>query len=235
MSLVIPCYNEAGALPSIIESIKNNFNREDAEVIIVDNGSTDGSNKVLSALTANLPRVRVVTVPVNNGYGYGIISGLKEAAGEYLGWTHGDMQTPVQDAIKALKIIETGGNPRNIFIKGRRIGRPFFDRFFTAGMSIFESALFRTALYDINAQPNIFHRSLMEWFLNPPNDFALDLYAYHLAKINGFIIKRFPVSFLPRPHGESHWNTTIRSKYNFIKLVARYSFFLKNNDKYGRK
>ena len=221
-------------MPFIVEQIKNNFSREDTEVIIVDNGSTDGSDKVLSALTLSLPRVRVVTVPVNKGYGYGIIAGLKEAVGEYLGWTHGDMQTPVQDALKALKIIETERSPRKIFLKGQRIGRPFFDRFFTAGMSIFESALFGITLRDINAQPNIFHRSLMEGFFNPPNDFSLDLYAHHLAKINGFVIKRFPVSFLPRPHGESHWNTTLRSKYNFIKRVIRYSFSLKNSNKYGK-
>ena len=138
-----------------------------------------------------------------------IAAGLKEAVGEYLGWTHGDMQTPVQDALKALKIIETERSPRKIFLKGQRIGRPFFDRFFTAGMSIFESALFGITLRDINAQPNIFHRSLMEGFFNPPNDFSLDLYAHHLAKINGFVIKRFPVSFLPRPHGESHWNPAL--------------------------
>jgi len=234
LSLIIPCYNEVEALPFIVEQIKNNFSREDTEVIIVDNGSTDGSDKVLSALTLSLPRVRVVTVPVNKGYGYGIIAGLKEAVGEYLGWTHGDMQTPVQDALKALKIIETERSPRKIFLKGQRIGRPFFDRFFTAGMSIFESALFGITLRDINAQPNIFHRSLMEGFFNPPNDFSLDLYAHHLAKINGFVIKRFPVSFLPRPHGESHWNTTLRSKYNFIKRVIRYSFSLKNSNKYGK-
>ncbi|MEK7172940.1 MAG: glycosyltransferase family 2 protein [Patescibacteria group bacterium] len=233
-SLVIPCYNEVGALPLIIGNIKNNFLREDLEVIIVDNGSTDGSGKVLGALTANIPRVRVVTVPINNGYGYGIIAGLKEASGEYLGWTHGDMQTPVQDALKALKIIEAEGNPTKIFLKGQRTGRSFFDRIFTAGMSVFESALFGIMLRDINAQPNVFHRSLMKQFFNPPNDFSLDLYVYRLAKINGFVIKRFPVSFLPRPHGESHWNTTLRSKYNFIKRVIRYSFSLKNSNKYGK-
>src|SRR3989338_11102052 len=120
LSLITPCYNEVEALPFIVEQIKNNFSREDTEVIIVDNGSTDGSDKVLSALTLSLPRVRVVTVPVNKGYGYGIIAGLKEAVGEYLGWTHGDMQTPVQDALKALKIIETERSPRKIFLKGQR-------------------------------------------------------------------------------------------------------------------
>lgn len=228
-SLIIPCYNEAKTLPLIVENIRNNFIRNDAEVIIVNNGSTDESALVLSDLTAGLSKIRIVTVPVNKGYGYGIIAGLKEGSGEYLGWTHGDMQTPVEDAIKALELIEKEdvSTAERLFVKGLRTGRPFTDRFFTIGMSVFESILFWTVLKDINAQPNVFHRSFLKRFINPPDDFSLDLYVYYLAKVNGFSIKRFSVPFLSRRYGVSHWNTNLRSKYNFIKRTLTFSFSLK--------
>ena len=49
-------------------------------------------------------------------------------------------------------------------------------------MSIFETILLRTFLYDINAQPTIFERSFYESWVNPPTDFSLDLYSFYLAK-----------------------------------------------------
>ena len=56
---------------------------------------------------------------------------------------------------------------------------------FTFGMSVFESVLLRRPLRDINAQPTLFPRSLYETWTTPPEDFALDLYAYVSAKSAG--------------------------------------------------
>ena len=59
------------------------------------------------------------------------------AGGEYIGWTHADMQTDPADILKALEIIER--EQGLVFVKGNRKGRPLFDVFFTAGMSLFET------------------------------------------------------------------------------------------------
>jgi len=120
---------------------------------------------------------------------------------------HADMQTDPADVIKAMDIIETTGNDKNIFVKGDRKGRSVFDNFFTYGMSLFETGYLKCLLWDVNAQPNMFHRSFFEKWSNPPHDFSLDLYVLYLAKQNKLNIKRFNVIFPPRIHGSSHWDT----------------------------
>ena len=193
LSIVIPCYNEEKNIPLILSGFQGVIKRNDVEVIIINNGSTDNSKDMLNNLLPQYSFARVIGVEKNQGYGFGILSGLKGAKGEYIGWTHGDMQTPPNDILKALEIIEKNNNPKNIYMKGRRKGRPLIDRFFTFGMSVFESMYFSGIFYDINAQPNIFHRSFFEKWNNPPYDFSLDLYAFYMAKRQNLEIIRFPV------------------------------------------
>ncbi|ARU49512.1 glycosyltransferase family 2 protein [Sulfurospirillum diekertiae] len=142
LSIVIPCYNEAKNIPLILEKFKSVINRDDIEVIMVNNGSTDNSHEILDELIFQYPFARVINVAVNQGYGFGIVSGLKEAKGEFIGYTHADMQTDPSDPIKALSIIEKQSNPHNCYVKGDRKGRSLFDQFFTIGMSAFETFLF---------------------------------------------------------------------------------------------
>lgn len=227
LSLIIPCYNEEKNIPLILLRCEEAIKRDDMEVILVNNGSTDGTAHILGDLLSRYSFARSVTVPVNQGYGFGILAGLKEAKGEYIGWTHGDMQTPPGDAIRALELIERRGNPKDIYVKGARRGRPLFDNVFTWVMGVFESVYLRALLWDINAQPNIFHRSFFAGWENPPHDFSLDLYALYLAKVRHVRIVRFPVFFPPRIHGSSSWNTGIASKWKFIKRTLSFSVRLK--------
>lgn len=227
LSVVIPCYNEEKNIPLILEKFASVVKRDDIEIILVNNGSTDSSEQALNELLPKYPFAKTVKIEINQGYGFGILSGLKETQGEYIGWTHADMQTDPEDVIKALEIIESKGNPKNIYIKGDRKNRPFFDQFFTTGMFIFESLLMQTFLWDINAQPNIFHRSLFESLKNPPYDFSLDLFALYTAKKQHYKILRFDVIFKDRIHGTSHWNTGVTSKIKLIKRTIEYSFKLK--------
>ncbi|MDA8100690.1 MAG: glycosyltransferase family 2 protein [Nitrospiraceae bacterium] len=227
LSLVIPCYDEAKNIPLILERLKAAITRPDVEAILVNNGSRDGSQKVLDELLPGYPFARTVLVPVNRGYGYGIRQGLAAARGEYAGWTHADLQTDPSDALRALEIIERRGNPGAILVKGSRRGRPLFDQVFTVGMSLFETLYLGQRLWDINAQPNLFPRRFLESWTNPPDDFSLDLYALYLARKRGFEIVRFPVRFPPRIHGASSWNTGLRSKWKFIKRTLDFSVRLK--------
>jgi hypothetical protein len=94
-------------------------------------------------------------------------------------------------------------------------------------MSLFESILFRTGLFDINAQPTIFSRDFFNTWKNPPHDFSLDLFAYVQAKKQGLAVKRFPVVFGKRAFGVSHWNINWASKKKFIVRTLQYSFELK--------
>ena len=227
LSIVVPCYNEEKNIPLILEKFSSVINRDDVEMILVNNGSTDNSEIVLSELIPNYSFARVVNVEVNQGYGFGITSGLNEAKGEFIGYTHADMQTDPADVLKALQIIEQQINPKNCYIKGDRKGRPLFDQFFTMGMSAFETIYLGKKLWDINAQPNIFHKSFFESLENIPKDFSLDLYFLYTAQKQGLKVIRFDVVFPERVHGESSWNTGLASKWKFIKRTIDFSMKLK--------
>ncbi len=228
LSIVVPCYNEVENIPELLAAYARVIVRNDIEIILVDNGSTDTTKLLLEQLSPQyIHFLRVVTVPVNQGYGFGIIEGLKVAKGEFIGWTHGDLQTPPEDVLSALRIIEAKGDPVSVFVKGRRYGRPLFDLFFTWGMSVFETIYMGEVLYDVNAQPNVFHRSFFQKWTNPPHDFALDLYALYTAKKQNIEIVRYQVPFLKRLHGESKWNTSFSAKWKFIKRTISFSVVLK--------
>jgi len=227
LSIVVPCYNEAKNIPLIFERFAEAIDRNDVEILLVNNGSSDNSQEVIDSLLPQYPFARTVKVEVNQGYGFGILSGLQQGKGDYIGWTHADMQTDPRDAIKALELIESLGNPENVYVKGLRKGRPLFDEVFTKGMSFFETVYLKTNLWDINAQPNVFHRSFFEQWESPPKDFSFDLYALFQAKVSGITVKRIPVVFPPRIHGESSWNTGLAAKWKFIKRTVEFSVKLK--------
>jgi glycosyltransferase involved in cell wall biosynthesis len=224
-SLIIPCYNEEANLPLLIDRCKVLVGRPDIEVIFVDNGSTDNTSEVLRSLVEKYPGCQRIRIEDNQGYGFGIMSGLKVARGEILGWTHADMQTDPQDALMGLDFFDKHGN--DIFVKGRRYGRPFMDVVFTIGMGIFETFLLARPMWDINAQPTLFSRRFFESWTTPPDDFALDLYAYYQAQSYGLKVCRFPVRFGERAFGVSHWNVNWAAKRRFIRRTIDFSFQLK--------
>ncbi|MDB5775647.1 MAG: glycosyl transferase family 2 [Herbaspirillum sp.] len=226
-SLVIPCYNEAANLPLLLERCRDVTARPGVEVILVDNGSSDDSPQVLSKLLPQYPGCRSVRVEVNQGYGFGILTGLRAASGEFLGWTHADMQTDPQDALIALDIIDKHG--AQIFAKGRRYGRPLGDVLFTVGMSAFETLLLGKPMWDINAQPTVFSRRFFETWTQPPHDFSLDLYAYFMAQRADLAVHRFPVRFGERAHGVSNWNINWAAKRKFIRRTIDFSLQLKKS------
>lgn len=228
LSVVVPCYNEEKNIPLLLNRFKEAIgNREDIILIVVDNGSTDNSSAVINDLLPNYNFAKLCKVEVNEGYGFGILSGLQIAESDFLGWTHADLQTDPLDVVKAFDIIASQHYNPNIFLKGNRRGRPFSDSFFTFGMSMFESMYLGVGLNDINAQPNIFHRSFYEKWNNPPKDFSLDLYVYYTAIVSHCKVQRFPVVFPERIHGESKWNTGFKSKIKFIKRTLKFSKELK--------
>lgn len=229
LSIVVPCYNEAENIPLILARFSEIVNRPDVEVILVNNGSHDNSKEVLDTLLPQYSFAKTINIEVNKGYGFGIVSGLKEGQGEFLSYTHADMQTDPADLIKALNIIEAEEQRLDCYVKGDRKGRPFFDQFFTSGMSLFETIYMNTKLWDINAQPNLFSRKFFESLHDIPDDFSLDLYFLYKAKKLGLKVVRFDVRFPERLHGESSWNTGFSAKWKFIKRTFNFSIKLKRH------
>ena len=228
LSIIVPCFNEEKNIPLIIRRF-DAVKPEDlsAELILVDNGSSDRSNALIKEMMKTHDWLKLAHIKKNIGYGFGIWTGIKAASGEYICWTHADLQTDLKDTITAFNLIGLQKDSEHCFVKGKRTGRPIFDRFFTFGMSLFETLALQTWLNDINAQPNLFHKSFLTHAPNPPKDFSFDLYFYYIAKKKGYAIIRFPVGFTERIYGHSHWNTGLASKWKFIKRTVDFTIKLR--------
>lgn len=232
-SIVVPCYNEEKNLRKLVSEFEKNLisKKNNVEVILVNNGSKDGSLKLMEELQKKNNFIKIVNVEENQGYGYGILQGLKETTGDYIGWIHADLQFNPSEIVKAIEYIENNDYPKNVFIRGKRTNRPLLDTIFTIGMSIYESIILGVRLWDINAQPTLILREFYNTWENPPYDFSLDLYAYYNAKIQKQKIYRYKVLQHEREEGNSSWNTGMKSRIKLIKRVLEYSKKLKNRSK----
>lgn len=224
-SLIIPCYNEAKNMPFLIAQCDTIAKLDNCEVILVDNGSTDGSTEVIKPLIEDKENIRLVKVPVNLGYGHGITAGLMKATGDVLGWTHADRQTDPKDFLRGISLFEKHGS--EIFVKGTRFGRPLGDQIFSIGMSIFTTLVLWKPFSDINAQPTMFSRLFFLKQKNIPTDFSLDLFFYYHAKAEKIKVVRFPVKFSEREFGMSHWNINYKEKFKFIKRTISFTLSLR--------
>ena len=234
ISIIIPVFNEEKNVWLVAEKYNEILKNLKAEVIFVeDTGSTDNTREELKKIAKKYPFVRNLFIN-ERGYGNSIYHGLKSAKGRYLAWTHADLQTDPNDPIKAYNLIIQQKSPENSYIKGNRKQRPLFDTFFTFGMSVFETLMLRKVLFDINAQPNLFHKSFLSNITNPPKDFSFDLYFYYMAKKLDYNLIKLPVSFTKRLHGQSAWNTGLSSKWKFIKRTIKFTIELKKRLKHSQ-
>lgn len=225
LSIIIPCYNEELSISKLIDNCLKIIN-DDLEILIVDNGSSDNTFKILKSL--NLPsNIIPIRIEKNIGYGHGILVGLNHAKGEILSWTHADLQTDLSDVLRGFRLHKKKLFNKDCLVKGKRKNRNLFDYFFTFSMGIYCSILLGKWLYDINAQPKIFHKSFLKKFNNPPLDFSLDLYILYFFQSNKIGIKSIPVFFKKRKFGESKGGGTFRGKFRLIKRTLNYIHFLK--------
>jgi glycosyltransferase involved in cell wall biosynthesis len=226
LSIIVPCYNEADNLPAVFDAFAQAVGaRQDVELILVNNGSTDGSATAFLELLARPSNrfARVVNVPQNKGYGFGILAGLREAKGQFLAWTHADLQTDPADVLAGYDKLESHPQSETCLLRGVRRGRPLVDKAFSVCMSIVASVALGSRLYDINAQPKIFHRSLLVHMDDAPWDFSLDLYLLFLANRIGLTVIDFPVKFGVRQHGQAKGGGSLRLK---LKLTRRTLAFI---------
>ena len=222
IGIVIPCFNESENIPKLLDRCKLAVLATDCEFLLVDNGSTDSTWELFDSF-GDIAGVKFLKLEKNQGYGGGILAGLKILDNQFIGWTHADLQTDPVD-IQNIKIDAIN---QQQFLKGSRKNRKINDQVFTRGMSVLMSILFSTKLSDINAQPTIMSRSLVQSWESPPADFSLDLYAYVVARRNSASIGRFPVNFSTRVAGVSKWNNGILSRFRMIWRTIKFAIKLK--------
>ena len=110
-SLVLPCYNEEENIFHLYNEFKKiPLTNEKTELVFVNNGSTDSTEKKIDEIlesNKNLSiSIKKVNLEKNEGYGGGIAAGLNSADGEYVGWAHADLQTPLIDFYKLYLLVK---------------------------------------------------------------------------------------------------------------------------------
>ena len=95
------------------------------------------------------------------------------------------------------------------------------------------SFLLGSKLWDVNAQPKMFHRSFMKYLDVAPHDFSLDLYVLFVANRLGMKVQSFPVFFAKREFGEAKGGGSLKGKYKLIKRTFAYIFQLRKDIKQG--
>jgi glycosyltransferase involved in cell wall biosynthesis len=106
LSVVIPVYNERGTVREIVDRVQ----RVDIskEIILVDDGSTDGTREELIRLDQEHPNLRVLLQPRNMGKGRALRTGFQAACGQYVIVQDADLEYDPQDYPKLLRPLERG-------------------------------------------------------------------------------------------------------------------------------
>lgn len=233
--LVLPCYNEAKSLVAMVEKAITAATAAGQSIgsfrlVLVDNGSTDNSRAVMEQLLAgpSAAWIKIVRVEVNQGYGYGLARGLAATEAPVVGWTHADEQCHPADAFRALAGVRESSIPT--LVKGTRRKRNARDRFVSFVFACFARVILGIRYDEINAQPKIFPRELLNEITEPPKTFAFDLYVLFRALRAGYAVREITVDFPPRIHGVSKWAATFFGRYRTIGGMIAYMFRLRKRE-----
>jgi len=177
-SLVIPCYNEEAIVSHTINRLLDVFRKAGyrLEVIGVDNGSADRTGEILRTWSARDPAVVHHRVERNEGYGNGVLAGMRLAAAPWVGIVPADGQVDAEDVVRLYEVARAS----NVWViaKARRRFRldGLLRKFVSAGYNLAFRLMWPTiASIDINGSPKILPREAMlamglrskGWFLDP--------------------------------------------------------------------
>ena len=113
LSLVIPAYNESQRLPPYLDCVRRYLDEHysgDYEVIVVDDGSRDGTSGVIESLAADWPALTVMCHSANRGKGAAVRTGMLAGRGELLLFADADGATPIDQQGKLAEAIGAGAD-----------------------------------------------------------------------------------------------------------------------------
>ncbi len=109
LSIVIPAYNESLRVGKTLEEVQMYAASKpfETEVVLVDDGSSDGTREIFQKFQLHWPETRVLCNEVNRGKGYSVRRGILEARGKVILFTDADLSAPIEEADKLLAMLES--------------------------------------------------------------------------------------------------------------------------------
>jgi glycosyltransferase involved in cell wall biosynthesis len=136
LSIVIPAYNEAARIEITLDRVLTCVAHRawDAEVLVIDDGSTDGTSAIVERWMDRHSRLHLIQNPGNRGKGYSVRNGLLQAAGDIVLFTDADLSAPMEEADLLLHAISRGADVAigsRWLERGRQtIHQPLYRQFF---------------------------------------------------------------------------------------------------------
>jgi len=221
LSVIIPCYNERGTITEIVQRVR--AVAPAAEILIVDDGSTDGTRDLLAALPAD-PALRVILHERNQGKGAAVQTGIAAAQGEILLIQDADLEYDPRDYPALLRPIEEG--IAQVVYGSRFLGAPrrammFWHMVANQLLTLMTNILYDTILSDMETGYKVFKAEVIKGI--PLRSRRFDFEPEVTAKVlkRRHRIYEVPISFAPREYWEGK-KIGLRDAFEAVWTLLKY-------------
>jgi len=220
LSVVIPCYNEQDAIADTVTRITDTLaDTVPFELIIVDDGSTDGTSETLTGIAADQPALRLSRHERNRGYGAALKTGIAMADAEMVVITDADGTYPI-DRIPDLLDAADGFDMVVGARTGESVDYPFIRRIPKLFLAGYASWIVGERIPDINSGLRLFRKSAVERYLHLlPNTFSFTTTITIAMLTDNRQVRFVPINYHRRV-GHSKIQP-IRDTLRFFHLILR--------------
>ncbi len=220
LSIVVPVYNEEKTLRAILEKIL--AQPQEKEVILVDDGSTDGTREILKSL--DHPKVRVFLHPENRGKGAALRTGFREAAGDIVIIQDADLEYNPDEYGVLVQPIEDG--VADVVYGARFLGGPHRVLYFwhycgNKLLTLITNVLFNINLNDMETCYKVFRREALQGVEIKSDRFGFEPEITAKMVKSGQRIYEVPISYFGRTYEEGKkitWRDGLAALYTLIRF-----------------